>query len=269
MELLIRLAHARGIRVHAWINLLSLGTNKDALILRKYGVSILTRNLKPKKSIEDYKIDDQYFLEPGDLWVRFELAGLVAEIVARYPGLDGIQFDYIRYPDKHPFYGYTKINVDRFKEATGREAVEEYSDVWNDWKRAQVTELLELLVRQVRKARTDIQVSTTACAPFVRAYKEAFQDWPSWLSSGLIDFVTLMSYSKDTDEFGTFVSEAMTKAEVSKVNVAVGAYALQGKPELFRQQIRICESRGSRSCVVFHYGSMLESPALADVMESE
>ena len=59
-RLLIKEAHAAGIEVHAWLNVLSLSANEDAPLLKKYGTQILTRNPKKKKTLKDYKIDDQY-----------------------------------------------------------------------------------------------------------------------------------------------------------------------------------------------------------------
>ncbi len=261
--LLIKEAHASGIEVHAWINLLSLSGNADAQLLKKYGTEVLTKNLKEKKTLEDYKIDNQYFLEPGDLKVREELSNIVEEILHTYPALDGIQFDYIRYPDKNPAYGYTKMNVDRFKQATGLNAIDEDSKVWKDWKRDQVTGLLELLVKQTRMIRPNIQISTTGCMPYSRAYHEAFQDWPSWLEHHLVDFVTIMSYVHKPDEFQKYILDAKKKvSDFSKVNIAIGAYALERSPEAFKRQFELCEKAGGRACVILHYGSLLKDPAL-------
>jgi uncharacterized lipoprotein YddW (UPF0748 family) len=208
---LIKEARKAGIEVHAWINLLSLSNNKDAKILKKYGPGILTRNLKKKRAIEDYKIDKQYFLEPGDLRVRSELLALVSEILDNYPQLDGIQFDYIRYPDRNPSYGYTKMNIERFKKTTGIKTIKNDNITWQNWKRAQVTELLTQLASRARALRPDIKVSATGCVPYVRAYYEAFQDWPSWIKTGLVDFVTVMTYSDKISEFERDVKEDKRK----------------------------------------------------------
>jgi uncharacterized lipoprotein YddW (UPF0748 family) len=261
--LLIRRAHAAGIQVHAWLNILSLSNNQDALLLKRYGPEILTRNTQKKHKLEDYKIDNQYFLEPGDPRVREDLLAMVEDLLRGYPGLDGVQFDYIRYPDIHPFYGYTKINLQRFKDSTGCEKFQEKDLIWQDWKRRQVTELLELLVNKSRQIRPDIQVSATACAPFVRAYYEAFQDWPSWLKSGLVDFVTLMSYSAENSEFDKDILEAKAKTnDLKKLSIAVGAYKFLRSPENFKRQFNTCEKEKCRACVIFHYGSLLENPEL-------
>jgi uncharacterized lipoprotein YddW (UPF0748 family) len=265
--LLIKQAHCAGIEVHAWINLLSLSTNSKAFIVNKFGKEILTKNREEKKRIEDYKIDDQYFLEPGDLRVRKELVDVVKEIILEYPELDGIQFDYIRYPDKHPFYGHTKTNIARFKKATGSKTDAEDSLLWKDWKRRQVTELLELLVDKTRQLRPNIQISTTGCVPYVRAYHEAFQDWPSWIKDGLVDFVTLMTYPTEIEEFAKYIQEAKTKIpDLKKAFIALGAYKLLRLPKEFRQELQYCENENSKGCAVLHYGSLIENPELGQAL---
>jgi len=265
--LLIKEAHKRGIKVHAWLNLLSLSNNKDAKILKKYGPGILTKNLKKKKTIEDYKIDKQYFLEPGDLRVRGELLALVDEILNSYPELDGLQFDYIRYPDRNPAYGYTKMNIERFRHATGIKVIKNDSAAWQGWKRAQVTELLTQLVKRARARRPDIQISATGCVPFVRAYYEAFQDWPSWIKTGLVDFVTVMTYSDTMPEFKKYANEAKAKTiDARKINLAIAAYKLKNSPEIFAQELNFCEDSGSLSCVALGYGDFLQKPALSNIL---
>ncbi len=264
--LLIREAHAEGIKVHAWLNLLSLSANGQAPILKKYGPEILTRNLKVKKTLEDYKIDNQFFLEPGDLRVRQVLSTVVEEILSAYPELDGIQFDYIRYPDMHPAYGHTKINTDRFKKATGAKTIEEQSQAWKSWKRKQVTYLLKTLVEKARSMRPGIQVSTTGLMPYIRANEEAFQDWRSWVKSGLVDFVTLMCYTRDDAQFQRYLKDGQYRiGDLKKVNIAMGAYKLVDSPEIFLHQYKICEESQNRSCLALHYGSLLENPVLGSV----
>jgi uncharacterized lipoprotein YddW (UPF0748 family) len=266
LELLIKQAHAQGIQVHAWLNLMSLGSNKNANFLKKYGTDILTQNLNKKNKLEDFKIDGQYFLEPGDPRVRDDLAKIVKEILGTYPDLDGIQFDYIRYPDPQPHYGYTPVNMERFKKACGLKTIDEDGKIWKDWKRNQVTATLTKLVNIVRSTRPKMQVSTTGCMPYARAYYEAYQDWPSWLSSGLIDFVTIMDYSTDLKQFEKWITVIKEKTkDLSKVKIAVGAYKMVQTPEIFEEEFHACEEMGT-TCAVFHYGSVLENLKLGKIM---
>ncbi|MFA5363446.1 MAG: family 10 glycosylhydrolase [Candidatus Omnitrophota bacterium] len=263
---IIRLAHGKGIQVHAWLNLLSLAKNQDSRFLKKYGTDILTRNVKEKNKLSDYLIDEQYFLEPGDPRVREDLSILVGELVRAYPELDGIQFDYIRYPDKEPHYGYTRNNLERFKKATGLPVIDEESPVWKEWRRAQVTELLVLLVKTARALRPGIQVSATGCMPYARAYHEAYQDWPSWVSLGIVDFVTLMNYSSDPKQFKRWLVVVKEKVPgFSKIKTGVGAYKFVRAQKIFDRELRCVEKLGMTGAL-FHYGSLLENPDLKSIV---
>ncbi|MCX5681989.1 MAG: family 10 glycosylhydrolase [Candidatus Omnitrophica bacterium] len=267
---LIKRAHAAGLEVYAWFNMLTLSENKNAKILKKYGPEVLTRNLKTKKKIEDYKIDSQYFLEPGDPRVRAELIAIVEEVLRGYPKLDGVLFDYIRYPDEKPAYGYTPVNIERFKKATGLKAVEEKSDAWKNWKGRQVTEFLEMLVKRVRSLHPDIHVAATGCMPYVRAYYEAFQDWPSWLDAGVVESVTVMNYSPDPQEFESCILGIRSRVkDFKKVNIGVGAYKLVNFPETFKKEWDICEKANGGDCVIFHYGSLLQNSLLGKMLIKE
>ena len=267
VSFLIKKAHASGIKVYTWLNMMSLGENQNSLLLKKYGPSILTCGPSPKKRIEDYKTDGQYFIEPGDLRVRQELVNMTEEIVSTYTALDGLLFDYMRYPDKDPPYGYTKANIARFKKACGRKHVNEDDGAWKDWKRRQVTQTLEAIVKKARSIRHGIKVSATACTPYARAYHEAFQDWPGWLKEGLVDYVTLMSYPPDVISLKTYVGEAKEKiSDFKEVNIAVPAYKLVNSPEVFAQQLKLCSSSKPNMCIIFHYESLLKNRALTKAL---
>lgn len=270
MEFLIAQAHASGIEVHAWLNLLSLSANAQAPFLKKYGPDILTQNRTKKRSLEDYKIDDQFFLDPGDSRVVNDLSMIVGELTKAYPELDGIQFDYIRYPDWHPDYGWTKVNVARFKEETGREPRGFKDVLWEDWKRSQVTSLLERLAKKAREIIPGLQISTTALAPYSRAYIEADQDWKFWIEKGTVDFITLMGYASDDGEFRRRTADAKKRlGSLEKVNIAIGAYAMETSPEIFKTQLKICEESQSRACVTLHYGNLGENSSLRGIFLRE
>lgn len=270
LGLFINKAHANAIQVHAWFNVLSLSRNDQAPLLSKYGWDILTRNRETKTSLWDYAVDNQLFLEPGDPNVRAELITILEELLKGYPGLDGVQFDYIRYPDSTPFYGHTPVNEARFKKSSAGKKIVDSDPEWKEWKRNQVTELLQRMVIKARVLSPNLRISTTSCTPFVRAYEECFQNWPSWVNSGLIDFVTVMAYARDPAEFDRYVLDSRGKIDdPTRMKIAVGAYKLGKSPEIFATQMHICRSASSGSCVVFHYGSVLESPALKRELEKK
>jgi len=143
----------------------------------------------------------------------------------------------------------------------------EGSQIWNDWKRAQVTELLTLLVSKAREIRPTLRVSATGCMSYARALHEAFQDWPSWVNQGLVDFVTVMNYSADPEEYARWNAVALSKVTApERLFFGVPAYKVVKTPEIFEAEWRSCETSGGALCAVFHYGSMLETPAFEAIM---
>ena len=269
LGLFIAKAHAAGIEVHAWMNLLSLSANVDAPMLKKYGPSILTRDREAKSSLNDYKIDRQFFLEPSNRQVRSELVSIVTELIKAYPALDGVQFDYIRYPDVHPFYGYSPDNMQNYMSARRKSSVIESDPDWKQWKRDQVTLLLELLVARVKTMRPGLHISTTGCLSYGRARDEALQEWPLWIKRGLVEFVTLMNYPPDLATYEKNVKGIVPWVDdLSRVNLAVGAYKFeQGHEEVFLKQFDYCRQAFVRACVVFHYGSLLQNVRLRDIYQ--
>ncbi len=259
LAFLIEEAHQEGIQVHAWINLLSLSANENAPILKKYGTAVLTRNQEEKKSIQDFKVDNQYFLEPGDLRVQDTLSQIVGELVRGYPTLDGVQLDYIRYPDVRPDYGYTQANINRFKNTVVSGKVSKENPSWKQWKYDQVTGLVRRLVKKAKSINPQIQVSTTGLMPYYRASLESFQDWRLWLKTGLVDFVTLMTYADDLPEFYSYLKNASEKApDLKKVYIGLGAYKLRKTPEVFQEQVSVCQEAGARGCVVLDYADLIQ-----------
>ena len=190
------------------------------------------------------------------------LSEIVAELVTAYPKLDGVQFDYIRYPDVAPAYGHTIENLERFYKATGKTLPDEQDADWRKWKREQVTSLVRRLKDTARAIRPGIQVSTTGLMPYIRAREESFQDWREWVETGLVDFVTLMCYSDDVKQFEKYLKDAEKQLPgLRKVNIAVAAYKLVRAPEIYEVEWDVCEASSARSCVALDYGSLLQFPA--------
>ncbi len=289
---LIREAHANRIEVHAWINALSVAENRNAPILEKYGEGVLTRDQHGDLPLREgeketgrdsldspsgqFELERQLFLEPGDARVREYLSGAVDEIVATYPGLDGIHFDYIRYPGVVPFvpgsrfnnlgltYGYAEYNIRRFKDKTGidpRKVAGQREDAaaWDQWKRDQVTDTLKALVRSARKVNPKLRISCAVLPSLDRFYEGAFQDWPSWLEEGFVDFVVLMNYTDDRRRFRLAGEAAVgMSGDSRRILLGVGSHLLKKGPMEIRDFFEVSESLPVGGIVVFNYTSFRE-----------
>jgi len=174
---LIRQAHGQGFRVHAWVNVFSLAGNRHAPILKDLGADAVAVDRQGRSVLEYDRLElPEYpllrmgtpavWLDPAAPGVASWFAETFRELIANYPELDGLHFDYIRYPDVLPFapgsrfgvgmdFGYGKATRDRFYEETGLRAP--YRDSlgnanrWDDWRRDQ----LRRVIIEIRAAVQD------------------------------------------------------------------------------------------------------------------
>jgi len=279
IDLLLREAKKNDIKVFAWINVLSLAQNKKAPILTKYGNSVLTRDQYLRTSIRTeganesdkyYLRDDQLFLEPGDPRVTEYLVSIAGEIVDRYPLINGIHLDYVRYPHPVPFvpgsrfnkygltYGYGELNIKRFKEATKLNPIsakdnEDISYEWDDWKREQVTNLVEKISKHIKVKSKELLVSCAVMPSPERAYAIAFQDWPLWLEKEMVDYVVLMNYTRDDRLAEATVKSALAHNGKGKIFVGIGAFLMKKDLETFLRQYAIISSLNPDGIVLFSY----------------
>ena len=276
-------AHARGLKLHAWINVFRILKNRNAPILKRLGESAVTCD-GTGKSMLSYPPDKLpnglagYWLDPGDERVREYLLGLVDELVRRYPKLDGIHLDFVRYPSssgsgagsffsKGKDFGYGPKAVEAFKARYGLNPLtvkktRENCDLWDGWRRDNVTDFVTAAGKRVRGIDPAMQVSAAVFAYAGRAYSSYFQDWRRWMEEGLLDFVVPMNYNTDSRRVKYQTQVAVSSAGKGKVYIGLGAYMLTKKPEVLLSQIRDAMGLGAGGVVLFSYDAMLKSPPL-------
>jgi len=257
IDYLLKEAKRCDIKIFAWVNILCVGKNKNADIVKKFGNSVLTRDQYSRVSMrtEDvnesdkyYLRDEQLFLEPGDPRVSEYMAPVIDEIITRYPDLAGAHFDYVRYPYPVPFlprssfnkygltYGYGEENVKRFKEKTGLDPLSmpdnnENSLIWDDWKRSQVTNLVDKLAKNIKNKYPGMIVSCAVLPSVETAFSASFQDWPGWLENATVDYVVLMNYTKNNQLTKEITRSALSQRGKGKVYIGIGNFLMEKDPQ--------------------------------------
>jgi len=291
LQFALGLAHSKGLRVHAWMNLFNLGKRREGPVQARLGQAAFTRDSRGR-SLLDYDFsrppgDDGkwvmldtpgYWLDPGDSQVQAALTALVEELVSRYPTLDGVHFDYIRYPYGIPTvpgsrysngldFGYGERSVARFQAETGFSAFAAKDDPsvaqrWDDWRREQLGRFLRHVRGQLRRLKRDLALSAALLAWPDRAYLSAYQDWRLWLEEGLLDQGIVMNYTRDGRLAHYLTRQAVAFRGRSKLFVGLGAYALLDQPDLLAQQIRDARQQGADGVVLFSYDNLLKRQPL-------
>ena len=293
LQFALGLAHAKGLRVHAWMNLFNLGKYRDGPLQARLGAPAVVRDNRGR-SLLDYDnsrppgdegkwvmLDTPgYWLDPGDLQVQGTLVTLIQELVARYPALDGVHFDFIRYPYAVPTvpgsrysngldFGYGERSVARFHTETGLSAFAAKDDPavaqrWDDWRREQLDQFLRRVRGRLKQFRRKLVLSAALLAWPDRAYLSAYQDWRLWLEEGLLDQGIVMNYNRDSRLSRYLSRQAVAFRGRSKLFVGLGAYALLDQPDLLARQVSDARQQGADGVVLFSYDNLLKRERLVD-----
>ncbi|MEN8181611.1 MAG: family 10 glycosylhydrolase [Myxococcota bacterium] len=295
-ELLDR-AHGDGLRVHAWVNVLSNANRRETPPVEGLGreatqVDRMGRSVLDYPDLEVPPPDRSYYrmgtpavwLDPAVPGVVEHLVGTFTELVERYPGLDGLHLDYIRYPDVLPFipgsrfgvgleFGFGEVARRRFREETGVQAPAGTStrnaNRFDDWRRAQVTGLVARIRESTRAVDPDLALSAAVWAWPDRAYLSMFQDWRGWLESGLLEFAVPMLYTRD-ERLLRYNSRAFTRGVGGeRVWIGLGAWLFSRQPETAVEQLREVSALEPAGVALFSWDALADAPELRDALAEE
>ena len=216
LKVAIKLAHERKMEIHAWVWLFAAanqGHNKVLGQPEDYLGPVLSRH--PDWGITDkdgnhFDKGPQFkkaFLDPANPRVQKYLLSLLDEIVTNYD-VDGIQFDYIRYPFQQPqinqTFGYSQSSRYLFKEMTGVDPIDisPSHPRWNQWtgfRIHQIDSFVSTASTHLKKKRPDLILSASVF-PIERRDRlfRLQQNWEEWMRQGWVDIIVLMTYALDT-----------------------------------------------------------------------
>lgn len=206
---IIELAHMYGLEVHAWVEYGFMMHHSYAT--GQHG-ALLTANPEWKNMTKDSLYHEStvygnfFWADPGNPEVVDFIVDLHRELVERYPDIDGIHLDRIRYPGDQ--FGYTEIARQRFQDETGgpdpftiERGTAEWT-AWVNWRRRQTTETAGKIYEAVKNVNENIIVSGAVVAPYmIDTNQEKLQYWPDWVANGYVDMISPLMYLSSVDQF--------------------------------------------------------------------
>lgn len=263
LQFAIEECHKRGMECHAWFVTFPLGSPKQVKAHKKNSIAV--------KRPDICKLHvGEWYLDPGNPQAREYVLRLVDEIITNYD-IDGIHFDYIRYPesaakfpDKDTFRKYGKGQKDH-----------------KAWRRNNITSLVSGIYDLVKSKKPWVQVS---CSPLGRyrdldpkhgkwtAYGSVHQDAGKWMQEGKIDAVYPMLYYKD--QFGSYVEDWLKISNNRFVVPGLGVYRMlpkEGNWSLNDITDQIMHTKQSKSAGAAFYraGNVLDNTkGILDILKS-
>lgn len=217
-------AHARGLEIQAYMNVFPAWRSQD-YPPRDSGqlwwthpewfmVDAAGHRMVPRDHRFTPYPDWYAFISPGVPEVQDHL-GSVFEEVARNYEIDGIHFDYIRYPfEIHEVaegyeerqralgnWSYDPVSLRRFTEETGVETPDASPETWIDWRCQQITDTLRQIRERVDAVRPGIHLSAAVMPEPEDARRTKNQDYLRWLREGLLDSIQTMGYTSSNEVF--------------------------------------------------------------------
>lgn len=209
----VKEAKKRGMEIHAWIWTFSVGNLKHNPILNKdadYPGPVLSTHdfswalARNNGALLPYKTPE-FWIDPANPEGRDFIRSLASEIVTNYP-VDGLQFDYIRYPfnNRGTEMGFDWSGRMKFERETGLnldKLDEETRQVWQAWKISQVTSFVRDTSAVLRKLRPGLRISAAVYA-FPKNLRRAAiqQEWETWVANGWVDTLNPMTYVESAKE---------------------------------------------------------------------
>ena len=288
-------AHTAGLRVHAWINVnlvasaVDLPLAREHLVYRHPDWLMVPRDIA--QEVAKLPADSPAYVGKIARWTRGqpgELEGLYASpiipaaaaylemvvrgIVSRYP-VDGIHFDYARYPNAR--FDYSRLAIAEFRtvirprldeglrrQVDAREKVDLFAypdarpDDWRAFRVARMTALMRRLRAAVKAERPDALVSVATKPDLREAYDDRLQDWGVWLHDGIVDVVCPMAYTPEAARFADQITAARAAANGRPIWAGIGAYRLT--PSQTVDNIQTARRLGAAGVILFSYDSLTD-----------
>lgn len=266
LSFLLSEAHAVGMEVHGWFNLYKIR-----------GPNPLPASTPPhiSRSRQEWTVSDggELWLDPGIPGVTRYLLDVALDLIQTYP-LDGINFDFIRYPgrtfaDQESFRRYGK--------AMDRDA----------WRRSNITRFVSEFAVRARPLRPNLKIGSSPLGVYetdpasstLGSPQAVYQDSEEWLRAGWEDYLSPQIYwdigaSRGDPDFATLVERWQRGAAGRHIYAGIGAY----KPEVLRQipdQIDLARRAGLDGQAYFRlenirslnmFGGRYDAPALIPPM---
>jgi len=247
LKFLLDEAHAEGIEIHAWFNVFKVRGPNPVGASSPLHIS----RMHPSWTVP---AEGEVWLDPGIPEVRQYLLNVALDLVSQYD-LDGINFDFIRYP------GRTFPDDETFRRY-GNGATRD------DWRRGNITALVADFYARAIAQKPKLKIGSSplgvyepdAASGAAGSPTSVYQESESWLERGFQDYLSPQIYwdigaSRGDPDFAGLVERWQEGSGGRHIYAGIGAY----KPEVLRElgrQIDVSRGAGNQGQAFFRYDNL-------------
>jgi uncharacterized lipoprotein YddW (UPF0748 family) len=244
-----------GVQVHVWKVNWNLTNANPAFIAQM--------RTEKRTQVDPGGKDLDWLCPSNDLNFAMERDSML-EVVRKY-AVDGIHFDYIRYPGSEGCYcdgcrsrfeAKAGVNVRQWPQHVISGAL---ASSFSEFRRGNITRLVKAVSTEARKIRPGIQISAAVFADWPFCRDSVGQDWVNWVKSGYLDFACPMDYTTSGGQYGQWMSlQAAAIGNGKAFCPGVGA-TLESNlaPDQVVRQILLGRKAGSTGFILFNLNASL------------
>jgi len=203
---------------------------------------------------------------------NFDLEVAAMLEVARKYAVDGIHFDYIRYPGADA--DFSPSAREAFEAVLGRVVPEWPKDCmsggalrreYNAWRGNNISRLVETVYREAKKIRPDVMVSAAVFPNWDSAPHSIAQRSDEWVAKGWLDFICPMNYTVSNTAL-----ERDLRRQLASVGQRLPLYAglgsfLHEDAALTTEQIQLSRRLGAAGVICFQHSRGFAENFLPDL----
>lgn len=255
-------AHQRGIRLHAWINVMPLWKGRTPPIDASHPFHAHPLWRLSDETGQPQALGDGYVVvNPVLDEVQDHIVAVVRDLVTRY-NIDGVHLDYIRFLsdelDKDKLYPGDAQSLMLYARMEGDRATPGQINRtrYRAWIRDRITTLVRRIGQESLAGHDEIRYSAAVWRRPELARDTYLQDAPRWVSEGLVDMVIPMIYTDNNAQFESDLQAWYSVVDRRRVVPGIGVY----KHKAGGQTLAQVNLGHPRRFVLFAYSSIFESP---------
>lgn len=263
----VKLAHERGMELHAWIWTFAAVNQRHNTILnlpRNHLGPVLSKH--PDWGMTDHEgsrfhyTSGKVFLDPANPEVQEYLLSLVTELANNYQ-IDGIHLDYIRYPFQSPTgkitYGYGIAARQQFHKLTGYDpmTLNQSHPLWSQWvdfRIEQVDNFVSSVSQNLKQLRPELTLSTAVFPmPQRERLSKIQQSWEKWVNKEWIDMLIPMTYAQNTDKLHSLTNPLLREFDHGKALLLPGIRLLNISDVAALDQMQLLRGMSTQGYALF------------------
>ncbi len=205
LRTVIDIAHKYKMEVFAWMEFgMAVGygystTDAPSIIKKHPDWSMVSRDDKIAEA--DPWGGYLFWVDPSVNSAADFMVGLYTEVVEKYPDIDGIELDRMRYP--YIDFSYSDTSRAKFIKETGYPDPLSLSDEhagWADWRRQQVTNVVRRIYSSVKSINPQCIITGAVVPPYMMyGGDDKLQAWDVWAKKSYVDILEPMLYLPTSD----------------------------------------------------------------------